>query len=213
MSATQNALAGLQQFDMRHRHAPLEPHHSQGVASSLVKRFETIRQPVPVAVQRFQDRAHGVKGHYGVHDKLSRDLYGAPDYRSLNPAQQDHVSQKESELRSNPAEAHPYTQKGFTFGQARHVLMGLYRLQSAAGSYPQEIRAKISELSDALELDIADAAKRNGFYPEYAAQLKAVKNALLTSRQPAGIPSTTSPSVPRQMENRINGNRNPQPQQ
>ena len=124
MSATQNALAGLQQLDMRHRHAPLEPHHSQGVASSLVKRFETIRQPVPVAVQRFQDRAHGVKGHYGVHDKLARDLYGAPDYRSLNPAQQGHVSQKESELRSNPAESHPYTQKGFTFGQARHVLMG-----------------------------------------------------------------------------------------
>ena len=139
MSTTQNALAGLQQLDMRHRHAPLEPHHSQGVASSLVKRLETIRQPVPVAVQRFQDRAHGVKGHYGVHDKLARDLYGAPDYRSLNPAQQDHVSQKESELRSNPAEAHPYTQKGFSFGQARHVLMGLYRLQSAAGSYPQEI--------------------------------------------------------------------------
>jgi hypothetical protein len=46
MSATQNALAGLQQLDMRHRHAPLEPHHSQGVASSLVKRLQTIRQPV-----------------------------------------------------------------------------------------------------------------------------------------------------------------------
>jgi hypothetical protein len=213
MSATQNALAGLQQLDMRHRHAPLEPHHSRGVASALVQRLETIRQPVPVAVQRFQDRAHGPKGHYGVHDKLSRDLYGAPDYRSLNPAQQDHVSQKESELRNNPAEAHPYTQKGFTFGQARHVLMGLYRLQSAAGSYPQEIRAKISELADSLEKDITDSAKQNGFYPEYAAQLKAVRNALLTSRQPAGIPSTTNPSVPRQMENRINGNRNSQPQQ
>jgi hypothetical protein len=213
MSAAQNALAGLQQLDMTHRHAPLEPHHSRGVASALVKRLETIRQPVPVAVQRFQDRAHGPKGHYGVHDKLSRDLYGAPDYRSLNPAQQDHVSQKESELRSNPAEAHPYTQKGFTFGQARHVLMGLYRLQNAASSYPQEIRAKISELADSLEKDIADSAGKNGFYPEYAAQLKAVKNALLTSRQPAGIPSTTSPSVPRQMENRSNGNRNPQPQQ
>jgi hypothetical protein len=124
----------------------------------------------------------------------------------LNPGQQDYVSRKEFELR-NPAQAHPYNQAGFTFGQARHVLMGLYRLQSEAGSYPQEIRAKISELSDALELDIAEAAKRNGFYPEYAAQLKAVKNALLTSRQPAGIPSTTSPSVPRQMENRINGPR------
>ena len=74
--------------------------------------------------------------------------------------------------------------------------MGLYRLQSAAGSYPQEIRSKISELSDALELDIAEAAKRNGFYPEYAAQLKAIKNALLTSRQPAGIPSTTSHECP-----------------
>jgi hypothetical protein len=212
MSATHQALAGLQQLDMRHRHAPLSPHHSQGVASSLVKRLETIRQPVPVAVQRFQDRAQGPKGHYGTHDKLARDLFNQPDYESLNPAQQDYVSRKEFELR-NPAQAHPYTQKGFTFGQARHVLMGLYRLQSAAGSYPQEIRAKISELADSLEKDIAESAKQNGFYPEYAAQLKAVKNALLTSRQPAGIPSTTSPSVPRQMENRINGNRNSQPQQ
>ena len=147
-------------------------------------------------MQRFQDRAHGPKGHYGVHDKLSRDLYGAPDYRSLNPTQQDHVSRKESELRNNPAQSHPYTQKGFTFGQARHVLMGLYRLQSAAGFYSQEIRAKISELADSLEKDIAEAAKQNGFYSEYAAQLKAVKNALLTSRQPAGIPQLTS-GVPR----------------
>ena len=140
-------------------------------------------------------------------------VYSAPDYESLNPAQQDHVSRKESELRSNPAQAHPYTQKGFTFGQARHVLMGLYRLQSAAGSYPQEIRSKISELSDALELDIAEAAKRNGFYPEYAAQLKAIKNALLTSRQPAGIPSTTSFERPPVNGERSNGNRNPQPRQ
>jgi hypothetical protein len=70
--------------------------------------------------------------------------------------------------------------------------MGLYRLQSAAGSYPQEIQAKISELADSLEKDIAESAKQNGFYPEYAAQLKAVKNALLTSRQPAGIPSQTN---------------------
>jgi hypothetical protein len=210
MSATQNALAGLQQLDMRYRHAPLEPHHSQGVASALVNRLETIRQPVPVAVQRFQDRAHGVKGYYGTHDKLARDLFNQPDYESLNPSQQDYVSRKEFELR-NPAQAHPYNQAGFTFGQARHVLMGLYRLQSGASSYPQEIKAKISELSDALELDIAEAAKRNGFYPEYAAQLKAIKNALLTSRQPAGIPSTTSPSVPRQMENRSNGNRNSLP--
>jgi hypothetical protein len=191
MSATQNALAGLQQLDMRYRHAPLEPHHSHGVASSLVKRFETIRQPVPVAVQRFQDRAQGPRGHYGTHDKLARDLFNQPDYHSLNPDQQDYVSRKELEL-TNPAQAHPYAEKGFTFGQARHILMGLYRLQSAAGSYPQEIRAKISELSDALELDIAESAKQNGFYPEYAAKLKAVKNALLTSRQPAGIPSTTN---------------------
>jgi hypothetical protein len=57
MSATQNALAGLQQLDLKHRHAPLEPVHSKGVADALVKRLETIRQPVPVAVQRFQDRA------------------------------------------------------------------------------------------------------------------------------------------------------------
>jgi hypothetical protein len=211
MSDTQNALAGLQQLDMRYRHAPLEPHHSQGVASALVNRLETIRQPVPVAVQRFQDRAQGPKGHSGVEDKLARDIYGAPDYKSLNPSQQDCVSQKEFELR-NPAQAHPYTQKGFTFGQARHVLMGLYRLQSSAGSYPQEIRAKISELSDALEQDIAEAAKRNGFYPEYAAQLKAIKNALLTSRQPAGIPSQTNFGRP-PIGERINGNRNSQPQQ
>jgi hypothetical protein len=195
MSATQNALAGLQQLDMRHRHAPLEPHHSHGVASALVKRLETIRQPVPVAVQRFQDRAQGPKGHHGVEDKMARDLFNQPDYESLNPAQQNYVSRKEFELR-NPAQAHPYTQKGFTFGQARHVLMGLYRLQSAAGSYPQEIRAKISELADSLEKDIADSAKQNGFYPEYAAKLKAVKNALLTSRQPAGIPSTTNSGRP-----------------
>src|ERR1700675_4528443 len=191
MSDTHNALAGLQQLDMKHRHAPLEPHHSQGVASALVKRLETIRQPVPVAVQRFQDRAQGPKGHYGVLDKLARDLYGAPDYKSLHSAQQDYVSRKELEL-TNPAPSHPYAQKGFTFGQARSVLMGLYRLQSEASSYPQEIRARISELSDALEQDIAEAAKQNGFYPEYAAQLKAVKNALLASRQPAGIPSTTN---------------------
>ena len=151
---------------------------------------------MPVAVQRFQDRAHGPKGHYGAHDKLARDLYGAPDYRSLNPAQQSHVSQKESELRNNPAEAHPYTQKGFTFGQVRHVLMGLYRLQSPASSYPQKIRSKISELADALEKDIAEAAKQNGFYQEYSQQLKAVKNALLTSRQPAGIPSTINSGRP-----------------
>ena len=212
MSATQNALAGLQQLDMRYRHAPLEPHHSQGVASALVKRFETIRQPVPVAVQRFQDRAHGPKGHYGTHDKLARDLFNRPDYESLNPSQQDYVSRKEFELR-NPAQAHPYNQAGFTFGQARHVLMGLYRLQSEAGSYPQEIRAKISELSDALELDIAEAAKRNGFYPEYAAQLKAIKNALLTSRQPAGIPNTTNFGRPPMNGERSNGNRNSQPRQ
>jgi hypothetical protein len=209
--ATQNALAGLQQLDMRRRHAPLKPHHSQGVASALVKRLETMRQPVPVAIQRFQDRAQGVKGYYGVHDKLARDYYGAPDYQSLSPSQQDHVSQKESELRSNPAEAHPYTQKGFTFGQARHVLMGLYRLQSAANSYPQEIRAKISELADALELDIAEAAKKNSFYPEYAAQLKAIKNALLNSRQLAGIPSQTNFGRPPMNGERINGNRNPLP--
>jgi hypothetical protein len=175
--------------------------------------LQTIRQPVPVAIQRFQDRAQGVKGHYGVHDKLARDLYGAPDYRSLNPAQQDHVSQKESELRSNPAEAHPYTQKGFTFGQARHVLMGIYRLLSSAHSYPQEIRAKISELADSLEQDIAEAAKRNGFYSEYAAQLKAVKNALLTSRQPAGIPSQTNLGRPPMNGESINGSRNSQFQQ
>jgi hypothetical protein len=212
MSDTQNALAGLQQLDMRHRHAPLEPHHSQGVASALVNRLETIRQPVPVAIQRFQDRAQGPRGHFGVEDKLARDIYGAPNYESLPPEKQVYVSRKEFELR-NPAQAHPYTQKGFTFGQARHVLMGLYRLLSAAHSYPQEIRSKISELADSLELDIAEAAKRNGFYPEYAAQLKAIKNALLTSRQPAGIPSTTSPSVPRQMENRSNGNRNSQSRQ
>jgi hypothetical protein len=30
------------------------------VASAIVKRLETIRQPVPVVVRRFQDRAHGV---------------------------------------------------------------------------------------------------------------------------------------------------------
>ncbi len=195
MSATQNALAGLQQLDMQHRHAPLTPAHSQGVASALVKRLETIRHPVPVAVQRFQDRAHGVKGHYGIHDKLARDLYGSPDYKSLTPAQQDHVSEKESELRSNPALPHPYTGKGFTFGQARHILMGLYRLLSAASSYPEEIRAKISELADSLEKDIAEAAKRNGFYPEYAAQLKGVKDALIRS-QPASIPSQTNNGRP-----------------
>ncbi len=212
MSATQSALAGLQQLDMKHRHAPLEPHHSQGVADALVKRLETIRQPVPVAVQRFQDRANGPKGHYGTHDKLARDLFNQPDYQSLNPAQQDYVSRKEFELR-NPAEAHPYTQKGFTFGQARHVLMGLYRLQSGASSYPQEIRAKVSELSDALEQDIAEAAKRNGFYPEYAAQLKAVKTALLNSRQPAGIPSTTNFGRPPMNGERNNGSRNSQSQQ
>jgi hypothetical protein len=163
-------------------------------------------------VQRFQDRAHGPKGHYGTHDKLARDLFNQPDYKSLNPAQQDYVSRKEVELR-NPAQAHPYTQKGFTFGQARHVLMGLYRLQSGATSYPQEIRAKISELSDALEQDISEAAKRNGFYPEYAAQLKAVKNALLTSRQPAGIPSTTNFGRPPMNGERNNGPSNSQFQQ
>jgi hypothetical protein len=197
---------------MTHRHVHLEPHHSKGVASALVKRLETIRQPVPVAVQRFQDRAHGPKGHFGTQDKLARDLFNQPDYKSLNPAQQDYVSRKEFELR-NPAQAHPYTQKGFTFGQARHVLMGLYRLQSAAGSYPHEIRAKISELSDALELDIAEAAKQNGFYPEYAAQLKAIKNALLTSRQPAGIPSQTNFGRPPMNGERINGNRNSESRQ
>ena len=118
MSATHNALAGLQQLDLKHSHAPVRTSSLERCSfDALVKRLETIRQPVPVAVQRFQDRAHGPKGHYGVHDKLSRDLYGAPDYRSLNPAQQDHVSQKESELRNNPAEAHPYTQKGFTSGR------------------------------------------------------------------------------------------------
>jgi hypothetical protein len=204
MSTAHNALAGLQQLDMRYRHAPLTTAHSKGVASALVKRLETIRQPVPIAVQRFQDRAHGVNGHYGVHDKLARDLYGAPDYESLPTAQQDYVSRKELEL-TNPAQAHPYTQKGFTFGQARHVLMGLYRLQSAAGSYPQEIRAKISELADSLEKDIAESAKQNDFYPEYAAQLKAVKNALLTSRQPAGIPSQTNFGRPPMNGERING--------
>ena len=212
MSATHQALAGLQQLDLKHRHAPLEPVHSKGVADALVKRLETIRQPVPVAVQRFQDRAHKPTGHYGVHDKLSRDLYGAPDYRSLNPAQQDYVSRKELEL-TNSAQAHPYTQKGFTFGQARHVLMGLYRLQSGASSYPQEIRAKISELADSLEKDIAESAKQNGFYPEYAAQLKAVKNALLTSRQPAGIPSQTNFGRPPMNGERINGPSNSQFQQ
>ena len=212
MSATQNALAGLQQLDMKHRHAPLEPHHSQGVADALVKRLATIRQPVPVAVQRFQDRAHGPQGHYGTHDKLARDLFNQPDYKSLNPAQQDYVSRKELEV-TNPAQAHPYAQKGFTFGQARHVLMGLYRLQSAASSYPQDIRAKISELSDSLEKDIAEAAKQNDFYPEYAAQLKAVKNALLASRQPAGIPSTTNFGHPPMNGARINGHSNPQQQQ
>ena len=196
MSATQNALAGLQQLDMKHRHAPLEPHHSKGVADALVKRCETIRQPVPVAVQRFQDRAQGPQGHYGTHDKLARDLFNQPDYQSLNPSEQDYVSRKELEL-TNPAYSHPYTQKGFTFGQARHVLMGLYRLQSGASSYPQEIRAKISELSDALEKDLAESAKQNGFYPDYAAQLKAVKNALLTSRQPAGVPSKLTSGIPR----------------
>jgi hypothetical protein len=147
-----------------------------------------------------------------VHDKLARDLYGAPDYRSLNPAQQDYVSRKELEL-TNPAQAHPYTEKGFTFGQARHVLMGLYRLQGAASSYPQEIRAKISELADSLEKDIAESAKQNGFYPEYAAQLKAVKNALLTSRQPAGIPSTTNSGRPPMNGERIKGPSNSQFQQ
>ena len=212
MSATENALAGLQQLDLKHRHAPLEPVHSKGVADALVKRFETIRQPVPIAVQRFQDRAHEPKGHYGVHDKLARDLYGAPDYESLPAAQQDYVSRKELEL-TNPAQAHPYTQKGFTFGQARHILMGLYRLLSAAHSYPQEIRSKISELADSLEQDIAEAAKQNGFYPEYAAQLKAIKNALLTSRQPAGVPSQTNFGRSPMNGERINGNRNPQPQQ
>ena len=147
-----------------------------------------------------------------MHDKLARDLYGAPDYRSLNPAQQDYVSRKELEL-TNPAQAHPYTEKGFTFGQARHVLTGLYRLQGAASSYPQEIRAKISELADSLEKDIAESAKQNGFYPEYAAQLKAVKNALLTSRQPAGIPSQTNSGRPPMNGERINGPSNSQFQQ
>jgi hypothetical protein len=212
MSATQNALAGLQQLDMTHRHAPLSPHHSQGVASALVQRLQTTRQTVPVAIQRFQDRANGPKGYYGVHDKLARDLFNQPDYQSSTPAQQDHVSRREAELRSNPAQTHPYTQKGFTFGQARHVLMGLYRLQSTASSYPQEIRAKISELSDALEQDIADTAKRNGFYSEYAAQLKAVKNSLLTSRQPAGVPSTTNSGRP-PVNGAINGRSTSQFQQ
>ena len=210
MASAQNALAGLQQLDMRYRHAPLEPRHSQAVASALVKRLQTIRQPVPVAVQRFQDRAHGVKGHYGVHDKLARDLYGAPDFRSLNPAQQDHVSQKELEV-TNPAQAHPYTEKGFTFGQARHVLMGLYRLQSAASSYPQEIRAKISELAAALEKDIAESAKQNGFYTEYSQKLKAVRHSLLNS-QTAGIPSTTNFGRP-PMNGAINGRSTSQFQQ
>ena len=50
---------------------------------------------------------------------------------------------------------------------------------------------RFQNLPDSLEKDIAESAKQNGFYPEYAAQLKAVKNALLTSRQPAGIPSTS----------------------
>jgi hypothetical protein len=60
------------------------------------------------------------------------------------------------------------------------------------GAIQDNLRAKISELSDSLEKDIAESAKQNGFYPEYAAQLKAVKNALLTSRQPAGVPSQTN---------------------
>jgi hypothetical protein len=211
-TTTQHALAGLQQLDMAHRHASLEPHHSQGVASALVKRLQTIRQPVPNAVQRYQDRAVGVKGHFGIHDKLARDLFNQSDYKSLNPAQQNLVAQKESELRNNPAEAHPYTQKGFTFGQARHVLMGLYRLQSAAGSYPQEIRAKISELADSLEKDIADSARKNNFYPEYSSALKAVKDSLLNSRQPAGIPSTTNFGRP-PMTGAINGRSTSQFQQ
>ena len=167
---------------------------------------------MPVAVQRFQDRAHGPKGHYGAHDKLARDLFNQPDYQSLNPAQQDYVSRKELEV-SKPRPGAPVHAKGIHFWAGTACLMGLYRLQSAASSYPQEIRAKISELSDALEKDIAEAAKQNGFYPEYAAQLKAVKNALLTSRQPAGIPSTTNFGRPPMNGERINGHSNPQPQQ
>ena len=175
------ALDALRQIDMAHGKAPLTPAHSLPVAEALVSRFQTIGKPVPLAILRFMDRAKGPQPgqHDFVRDKLARDLHGVSDFGSLSAANQSHVMSVEHEIR-NPATGHPYQRTGFDFAQARHVLMDSYKLLGKALSYPPDVRAKISDFVNALEMDIVASAKRNGFYDQYSQRLNALRESIIS---------------------------------
>ena len=177
------ALDALRQIDMLHGKAPLTPAHSLPVAEALVSRFQTIGKPVPLAILRFMDRAKGpqpgpAKDDF-VRNKLARDLHGVSDFGSLSPANQSHVMSVEIEIR-NPATGHPYQRAGFDFAQARHVLMDAYKLLGKALSYPPDVRAKIGDFVNALEMDIVASAKRNGFYDQYSKRLNALRESIIS---------------------------------
>jgi hypothetical protein len=151
----------------RHADAVLTPEHAAPVARRILQRCATLKIPAPSVILRFQDRAEHLRGISAHHNKIARDFYGS-DYASLSQDKQQQVTSLHSSLVSeNPATGHPYLKPGFTFAQARHLLLETYRAERS-NSYPQEIRTALVDFRAGLEKDLDEAAKRQGFFPEYS---------------------------------------------
>ena len=149
---------------------PVKPAHSAPVARLIVRMCETKHVPVPLVVERFQDRVIGPKG--GYHGKIARDFYGK-HYHKLSADQQVKVGTLHSALGSS--DGHPYLKKGLTFIQARHLLIETYREEFKARNLPEEIRGALGDFRRGLEHDIDDAAKAGGFFSEYARANQALR--------------------------------------
>jgi hypothetical protein len=173
------ALDGLRAIDMKHGKAPVNPVHTVPVADSLVRRFLTLGRPVPVVILRFLDRVHGPQPGQSTEDftrdKLARDIHGGRDFRSLPTPAKHNVLNHEQAIGQN----HPYQRAGLDFAQARYILMGSYQALGNASMYPQDVRDGLTDFVSALEKDLSDSAKRNGFYYEYSKQLNSLRDEVL----------------------------------
>jgi len=159
--------ANIEAVADKHSHANVVPEFSAPVARLIMRRCATLKISPPLVIRRFQDRAEGPQGPNGAVDKIGRDFYGK-EYSDLTPEQRAEVDSLKSSLTyENPATGHPYLKPGFTFAQARHLLIETYRAE-ATERYPQEIRTALVDFRTGLEKDLDESAKTHGFYPEYS---------------------------------------------
>jgi hypothetical protein len=149
----------------RHAKVSVIPEYSAGVARKIDQRAKVLKIQTPLPVRRLLDRLVDHDSD-SLNNKLARDLNGK-EFSELSSAQRNTLPSHRDLLGWSPAGPSSYAKAGLDFAQAHNLLLATYGDQLNK-RLPQEIRAYLIDLSQGLEHDLDDAAKKAGFYKEFS---------------------------------------------